>query len=185
MDTSKIKEVWLDRDRTLVGAITRSPYPSIIKGICDMTPIPSAIRAISELPKNIPVYVLTNQGGVEKGHKSISDVKVEGDWLLQTFPTIDIVYSVIDFAGNTLIKSFRGVEDMIGHELITKDQQSYSSFRKPDLGVFEQFSKCKFNEIMFVDDLESNMIKSKKAGIVSITAAQWWMLKEYDYDNED
>ena len=136
--------LFLDLD----GTIRESKFGKFIDSPTEQQPIPGmqeAVRLFSGAGYRI--IGVTNQGGVEAGHKSISDCIEEQKITLDLFPEINTIHFCPDFAGNKLGTVYRQdnftgstkrfykhfVQSKIAYENIFSTR--LPSFRKPQPGM--------------------------------------------------
>lgn len=82
MANNTISAVFLDRD----GVINKKIDNDYVKKWEEFKFLPDVIDAIKILnQKNTPVYIITNQSGIGRGHMSLNDLKIVHDKMMEEF----------------------------------------------------------------------------------------------------
>jgi D-glycero-D-manno-heptose 1,7-bisphosphate phosphatase len=136
--------VGLDRD----GVINEN-VENYVKSPGEFYPIPGSLEAVAELRrKGYHIVIITNQGGIEKGIMTESDVDLVHQHLLNLLgeagcPSIDGIY-------------------------YSSSSSKKDPFAKPNTGMFKEFEKhyrsVKFNQGFYVGDKISDLKAAVKMG---------------------
>lgn len=106
----------------------------------DQKIIEGAARAITHYSSmGWKIYGVSNQGGIEAGHKSLTDAIAEQAYTLALIPKIEGIYFCPDFKGEQLIQVFRHTYNSHQRADFPMPQCPgyllYDSFRKPGSGM--------------------------------------------------
>lgn len=117
--------------------------------------------------------ICSNQGGIEKGHKSLERAFLEFRFCLELFPMIREAYFCPDFAG---IECWRVWDDCKEpHRICYKYPHFASGFRKPSPGMLQlAIDVHSPDEVMYVGDRPEDEGAAGAAGISFMWAEEWW-----------
>jgi D-glycero-D-manno-heptose 1,7-bisphosphate phosphatase len=157
--------VMLDKDGTIVnsshesGFVTKADDQVLIWGVEE------TLKGLNLCDHDFAI--ISNQAGIEAGHKSLEDTVEEMVWVLQKLP-IKYAYFCPDFQGQ---KCYRVDKD---HNLVEYNKQDWmtegSSFRKPgtwmlELAIHEKEESLLKREILFIGDRPEDEQAAKSLGI--------------------
>lgn len=121
--------------------------------------------------------VISNQGGVEKGHKSLESACFEMQFLMELLPAIKTCYFCPDFAGE---KCWRVWNDCSEEHRILYTSQGFDAvgwkFRKPDDGMLKltiHHADLEMTDILYVGDRAEDVKASQAARIPFMIAEEW------------
>jgi D-glycero-D-manno-heptose 1,7-bisphosphate phosphatase len=157
------KLIIFDKDETLVSPASGKVFVTHPK---DQIPKinPAGIAALSE---HFDLYIASNQGGVEAGHKTFKEVVKEMKYCLGLFPGIEAAFFCPFFSGDSAYKvslSYK-TERMTSHE---------GFYRKPDAGMIKEAtllwreqhgSHLSQQEVLFVGDRQEDSGAACAAGV--------------------
>lgn len=131
-----MKLLLLDKDGTLV---TPKSGETFVQQPWDQEPLPGAKEAVSHYhQQGWKMAIISNQGGVEKGHKSLDNCILEMRFCLELFPEIEEAYFCPDFAGINCYRVWR--DDLIHYDADSYISWEYNlrgQFRKPNPGMIQ------------------------------------------------
>ncbi|MBD2778637.1 HAD-IIIA family hydrolase [Iningainema tapete] len=119
---------------------------------------------------------ISNQGGVEKGHKSLQDAILEQRYTLELLPQINCIYICPDFQGNECYQIDK-IHQTPVHET-EWGKEFIGQFRKPDAGMILAAVKFHgdFNSIntyWYIGDRQEDELASNAAGCNFMDADIW------------
>lgn len=134
----------LDKDGTLV-------VPKSGKVFCDSPWDQKPIDGVQELLegeyKLWRKIIVSNQGGVEAGHKTLENAILEMRFCLELFPQIEEAFFCPDFSGSVCYRVWGncsedcriryGVDELLASYLDRPDFTTKACFRKPDSGMLD------------------------------------------------
>lgn len=120
-----MKLLMIDKDGTLVQPKSGAKF---VGEPWDQEALPGAREAIAQYnSEGWTICIVSNQGGIEGGHKSLESTVLEMRFCLELFPEIDSAFFCPDFDGSNCWQIFRA------------DNRQYSQANKPDLsGLFRK-----------------------------------------------
>ncbi len=151
----------------------------------DQQIIPGADKALSYYHNQGYIIIgITNQGGVEKGYKTLKNTIEEQVYTLRLFPEILYIYFCPDMRGNQLVKVGLRDDDFYVEEYKRSDflylnmpgELKYKSFRKPGNGMLMMAidSLDKYPEqILYVGDRPEDKQAAMTAEINFLWADKW------------
>lgn len=167
------KLLMLDKDGTLVtprsGQFVNKPW--------DQVPLPGAREAVKSHHSNDwEIVIISNQGGVEKGYKSIESCLLEMEYCLELFPEIKECFFCPDFDGDHCRQVWRG--DSILHTprvFPTMELGLQGLFRKPNPGMLllAHYLYGPVEDLLYVGDRAEDEAAAKAAGIPFMWAEEW------------
>lgn len=153
---------------------------------------PTDQRVISPSDKAIAGYAcggfivmgITNQGGVEKGYKTLESTIEEQAYTLRLFPQIRCIFFCPDYAGMQLFQVWLESD---GYNFAKFNRQDflnvnnprellYDSFRKPGSGMirFAIDSLDDFpQQVLYVGDSREDEAAANAAGVGFVWASDW------------
>ena len=177
----KFKALLLDLDGTIRRSKSKSEF---IADPNDQKPIERAIETMEIYhQKGWTLIGITNQGGVDAGHKSLKSAIEEQLKTLEIFPRLSCIYFCPDFKGRECfrVRKCSCVQiDELYPDLIEQ-------FRKPNPGMIfaalRAFAEYPI-DILMVGDREEDKLAAKNAGISFLDAHSWSvysfdLIKEY------
>lgn len=170
------KLLLLDKDGTL---ITPASGKQFVDSPQDQIVLPGVTEAIKKYVEQeyVPIIV-SNQGGVEAGYKTIEDTITEMQYCLKLLPYIKAAYFCPDFAGTQIFFVLHTIAFKINIErfLVNKSRDKYDSFRKPGAGMIQhaidEYHSSPEHCIMIGDRLED--FKAASNCHMSFIWAQEW-----------
>ncbi|MCD8489498.1 MAG: HAD hydrolase-like protein [Desertifilum sp.] len=162
----------LDKDQTLIRS--RLGGDNYIQKPWDQAPICGWSEVLyTYLRDDYKIVIASNQGGVEKGFKSIESAILEMQYCLELFPQISEAFFCPDFAGK---KCYRIWGNNSEEEMIIYDEDSWETKHK--IGI-EQYRKPKpgmlllamlihgiaKDDTIFVGDRDSDKEAAAAAGV--------------------
>lgn len=113
---------------------------------------------------------ITNQGGIEAGHKTLEDAKREQQITLKLVPEMSHIYFCPDMRGLHCWKITRDSESLVKQETA----EEFGSFRKPGAGMIRlALQYYSPTDCCFVGDREEDSHAALGARIDFIHAAVW------------
>lgn len=172
-----MKILLLDKDGTLVkpasGAkFTNQPW--------DQVALPGVHSAIARfVADGYEPVIVSNQGGVEKGHKSIESAILEMRFALELFPTVAEAYFCPNFAGDVCWRVWGNCDE--AHQIkydanwsVVKDLGISGQFRKPGAGMLKLAIDIHAAEdAVMVGDRSEDREAAEAAGMKFIDAEEW------------
>ncbi|MEB3827119.1 HAD-IIIA family hydrolase [Phormidium sp. CCY1219] len=122
-----------DKDGTLIETASGAQYVNHPE---DQRPLPGATEAIAQVAtRGYAIVGITNQAGVEAGHKTLEDCIQEMVYLLHLFPKMDCIFFCPNFKGHTCYKVWLQKSH---YRVQSYENATYASaFRKPGWGMLE------------------------------------------------
>lgn len=162
------KLLLLDKDGTL---ITPTSGKQFVESPQDQVVLPGVSEAIlAYVEQGYTAIIVSNQGGVESGYKSLEDTVAEMQYSLKLLPDIDVAYFCPDFAGTklwyvSLVAAFQ-----------VKIAIHKFNFRKPGSGMLihamHALGSSPFDCIM-VGDRKEDYEAAMNAQVKFISAEKW------------
>lgn len=159
----------LDKDGTLINP-RRTKF---VEKPWDQTPIEGVNYALNNLYKDWRHVVISNQGGIAAGHKSLSDTFLEMEFCAELFPSITDIFFCPDFEGKECWKMWAPWEGE-DHRILydakhtdTVDADAVGQFRKPGVGMIKLAMHLlgEFDGILYVGDRDEDEQAAKNAGV--------------------
>jgi len=129
------KLLLLDKDGTLI--IPKKIGEKFVQQPWDQVPLPGVREAIAHYCRQgWQMAIISNQGGVAAGHKSLEKCILEMRYCLELFPEIEEAYFCPDFDGMNCYRVW--TDDLIHYDAdnhITWELQIRGQFRKPSPGM--------------------------------------------------
>jgi D-glycero-D-manno-heptose 1,7-bisphosphate phosphatase len=170
------KLLLLDKDGTLVQA-TKGKFVTFP---WEQDPLPGATEALEKyLDDGWMACVVSNQGGVEAGHKSLESTFEEMIYCRELFPKIEEFYFCPGFQGSVCWRLWGQEEDQrIKYDKDPVDLMVASSlvnqFRKPKPGMIYLAMHIHAPEqVLFVGDREEDYQAAENAGVDFLWANAW------------
>lgn len=170
----------LDKDGSLV-----SPCSSANKFVTDpwdQQPLPNVADRLTKYASNgWKMTIISNQGGIKAGHKSLENCILEMKFALQLFPQIEEAYFCPDFDGGA--ECWRIWGDCQEDERILYNKNSpevcyleiENQLRKPNSGMLKlAASFYNFDEILYVGDRPEDEGAASAANIPFQWAAEFF-----------
>jgi D-glycero-D-manno-heptose 1,7-bisphosphate phosphatase len=133
-----MKLLLTDKDGTLIAPASGAKF---VNQPWDQAPLPGASEAIAKYAADgWTIAIISNQGGVAGGHKSLESAILEMQFCLKLFPQIQEAYFCPDFDG---LDCWRVWGDCSPSQQICYGEKSFQSwelalkgtFRKPNAGM--------------------------------------------------
>lgn len=163
-----MKLAFLDKDGTLT---TPKSGHTFVQSPDDQVLLPNVEQRINELVEaGYTLVVVSNQAGVEKGFKSLTDAIEEMRYLMRLLPQIQVCYFCPDMEGRECWKVT---------EVGILNKASYRFYyRKPEVGMVKQavidfdynFSA---DDCLLIGDRPEDQECASNAAIRFIDAAEW------------
>ena len=158
--------ILIDKDGTLVG--TKSG--TFVQGPADQEPLPGVVERLTEVDAAATLVVVSNQGGVAAGHKSLEATIAEIRYCLDLFPRIKAALFCPDFEGKSLWIVERGFHREIGEGLF----QYQGTFRKPGAGMLQAAQIWeKMPADLMIGDRPEDATAAFAAGVPFLDAITW------------
>ena len=168
-----MKLLLLDKDGTLVSPASGARF---VNKPWDQAALPNALETIDRyISEGWKPIIISNQGGVIAGHKSLEDAIAEMRFALELFPSIEEAYFCPD-RGDTCWRVW--AEDAIEYTAQDFDVANLSlagRFRKPDPGMLllAYHLEAEALELLYVGDMESDRQAAEAASIPYLDAIEW------------
>lgn len=171
MTTGKI--LLLDCDGTIREPVSGSKF---IQRPLDQKIIDGADKAIAfHSSKGYTCIGITNQGGVELGHKDLEDAIAEQIYTLELLPRITAIYFCPDFEGQQCWLVKRGIETKQVH-LAPWAVDLIGTFRKPGPGMLKAAIRMHASEdptVWMIGDRKEDEEAAMRAGVKFLPADTW------------
>lgn len=162
--------LFLDLDGTVRKPKSASKF---ITSFADQQSIPGAQEAIADYASRGYLIVgITNQGGVEAGHKSLESCIAEQQYTLKLFPQIHSILFCPDFAGN---ECWRCYKDRVWNRS-DKYPDLIGTYRKPLPGMVQHIlisNEVYPEDCFMVGDRPEDEGCANAAGVEFLWADQW------------
>lgn len=167
-----MKLLLLDKDGTLVNSASGSQF---VTKPWDQAPIAKAAEALqSYVDRGWQPVIISNQGGVIAGHKSLESTIAEMRFALRLFPSITEAYFCPD-QGDTCwrISEQRAIE-YSSQSVYVQNLRLAGRFRKPAPGMLLLAAHIKASdEMLYVGDLDIDRQAAEAVGIPYLDAQEW------------
>lgn len=156
----------IDKDQTLIRS--RLGGENYVQKPWDQVPIPGIAEKLTEYSElDYKIVVISNQGGIEKGFKSLESTMLEMEYCLELFPQIHECFFCPDFKGYECYRVWR--EDFINYDSSNYDVQMLDLdmlFRKPKPGMLKLAMHIHISdEYLFVGDRDCDFGAAQAANI--------------------
>jgi D-glycero-D-manno-heptose 1,7-bisphosphate phosphatase len=179
-DTGQIlKLLLLDKDGTLVKPASGQRY---VQDFNDQELLPGVAAAIDRyVADGWQPAIVSNQGGVEAGHKTLESTIAEMLFCLEFFNgKVSEAYFCPDFSG-LLCWRVSGVQNIAVHEQWPQYEKFAGHYRKPNAGMLMlaiAHNQASYNPIpqvkaLMVGDRPEDNAAAIAAGVPFMTAEQW------------
>lgn len=174
----------LDKDKTLVEPKSGETF---VQHPEDQVLLPGVKERIEEMAADGWTFVIcSNQGGVEKGYKTIENAIAEMQYCLELLPFVQMAWICSDFEGKELYRVDRSCfvyEEATGGFLLVKYSR-WINYRKPNPGMLQRARhwfteevsmkpECEWIEAIYVGDRPEDSQAAEAAGIPFMDAALW------------
>jgi D-glycero-D-manno-heptose 1,7-bisphosphate phosphatase len=151
------KLLLIDKDGTLTTSTKGSVF---IDAPWHQKPVEGMQQLLTENYNDHTIAIISNQGGIEAGYKSLEHVFLEFRFCLELFPQITEAYFCPDFKGEECWR--------VWGDCKPKQQIPYGgkSFRKPGAGMIQLAIKIhEASEVVFIGDRPEDEGAAIAAGI--------------------
>jgi len=164
-----MKLLLIDKDQTLIcSKIGREAY---IQSPWDQIPIPGINEKLNRYSADgWKIAIISNQAGIEKGYKSLSDTFLEFRYCLELFPQIEEAYFCPNFSGSECWQVWADCKG--DHRMLCEDKdRELNQFRKPNPGMLKlAIANHGADEALYVGDRDVDEQAAAAAGIPFIWA---------------
>lgn len=185
------KLLLLDKDGTLIQPASGAKF---VQQPWDQEPLPGVQAAVTHyVQQGYKPVIVSNQGGVEAGYKTLNATIAEMQFCLELFPAIEEAYFCPDFEGIECWRCWGDCSEQ--HRILYKNEvilQSYgvdglsadgykkaladpdSSFRKPGAGMLRlAIEHHGADEILYIGDRPEDEAAATAAKVEFVWADQW------------
>jgi D-glycero-D-manno-heptose 1,7-bisphosphate phosphatase len=141
----------------------------------DQKIIKGASQAIAHYARmGYTIIGVSNQGGVAKGYKTLTECVEEQEYTLELLPQLDRILFCPDYEGIICHEVSR---KLVGFDLNTYNREGtdYDSFRKPGCGMLQlaMESAGEIEHCLYVGDRPEDEAASTAASVQFLWAADW------------
>jgi D-glycero-D-manno-heptose 1,7-bisphosphate phosphatase len=179
-----MKLLLLDKDGTLTHPASGAKFTNLPY---DQTPLPGSRKAIERYAaEGWTIAIISNQGGVAAGHKSLESVFMEMEFALGLFPLIQEAYFCpcpTDTGGNHCWRVWGDCNESrrirygkdLPHRIVSELEESlHDTFRKPNAGMLKLAIDIYGAEsALMVGDRPEDEAAAHAAGVPFMWAEHW------------
>lgn len=156
MQNKMSKLLLLDKDGTLISPKSGAKF---VGDPWDQMPLPNVCDRLKKYgDEDWKMAIISNQGGVAAGHKSLENCILEMKFCLELFPEITDAYFCPNFEGSESQRVWGNCD--VEHRILyskksfeTIELQIGGQFRKPNPGMLKlAASFCNFEEVLYIGD---------------------------------
>ena len=143
-----MKLLLLDKDNTLI----RPTSGEFVDAPWHQEPLPNVAETLHrKLREGWRSVIISNQAGIEAGHKSLEQTFLEFRYCLGLLPEIDEAYFCPSFDGAEAWQVWGDCKDQ--HRILCRDGEIWGGFRKPSPGMLRVAiaTHCP-SEVLYVGD---------------------------------
>jgi D-glycero-D-manno-heptose 1,7-bisphosphate phosphatase len=166
--------VILDKDGTLVEPISGNTF---VQSSTDQKLLPTVAERIAELKTGgARLVIVSNQGGVASGHKTLQQAEEEMKFCLTLLPEIDSAFFCPDFEGHLCYSVQKNRKRHTLYNDLAYFSTLRGTYRKPKPGMLHLVIHC-FGEsekdAVMVGDRPEDAQAAVSAGVTFLDAEAW------------
>jgi D-glycero-D-manno-heptose 1,7-bisphosphate phosphatase len=166
--------VILDKDGTLVEPISGNTF---VESPTDQQLLPTVAERIAELrARGARLVIVSNQGGVASGHKTLQQAEEEMKFCLTLLPEIDSAFFRPDFEGHLCYSVQKNRKRHTLYNDLAYFSTLRGTYRKPQPGMLLLVISCfgdRPEDAVMVGDRPEDARAAVSAGITFIDAEAW------------